>query len=68
MVPYIKMYRVNISKYSESLNSRKLFNERRTYNTTQPNTLLNLLYRGYRIGELSVQINPSNSRACAKLT
>ena len=59
------MYRVNISKYPERLNPTTLFNDRRTYNITQPNTLLNLSYRGYRKGELSVQINPSNSRACA---
>ena len=32
------------------------------YNTTQPKMLLNILHKGHRIGELLVQINPSNSR------
>ena len=52
---------VNISKYPKSLNSTTFFSDRSTYNATQPNTLINMLHRGYRIGELSVQINPSNS-------
>ena len=54
---------VNISKYPKSLNSRTFFNDRSMNNTTQPNTLLNMLQRGYHIGELLlVQINPNNSR------
>ena len=48
-------------KYPESLNFKTFFNDRNMYNTTQLNTLLSMLHRGYRIGEVSLHINPSNS-------
>ena len=40
---------VNILRNPASSNSRTFFNDRSKYNTTQPNTLLNMLHRGYHI-------------------
>ena len=54
---------VNLSKHPASLNLEHslMIEVHCTYNTTYPTMLLNMLHRGYRIGELLLQINPSNS-------